>query len=70
MLVFAGALNDVVLSYIHELVPETDPLPDFTFSYTPYWPWALIVSECLMISLFSVMLTIAIFHKYRWVVLR
>uniref|UniRef100_A0A183CSY8 PAP2_C domain-containing protein n=1 Tax=Globodera pallida TaxID=36090 RepID=A0A183CSY8_GLOPA len=70
MLVFAGALNDIVLSYIHELVPETPPLPDIAFASLPYWPWALVVSECLMISAFFVMLTIAILHKHRWVVLR
>jgi shingomyelin synthase len=70
LLVFAGFLNDFVLSYIHELIPDSPPLPDFSFSILPYWPWALIVSECLMISSFCVMLTIAIAHKYRWAVLR
>nr|CAD2190582.1 unnamed protein product [Meloidogyne enterolobii] len=70
LLVFAGFLNDFVLSYIHELIPESPPLPDFAFSILPYWPWALIVSEVLMISSFSAMLTVAILHKYRWAVLR
>uniref|UniRef100_A0A915N476 Sphingomyelin synthase-like domain-containing protein n=1 Tax=Meloidogyne javanica TaxID=6303 RepID=A0A915N476_MELJA len=70
LLVFAGFLNDFILSYIHELIPESPPLPDFAFSIFPYWPWALIVSEILMISSFSVMLTVAILHKHRWPVLR
>uniref|UniRef100_A0A915NYM5 Sphingomyelin synthase-like domain-containing protein n=1 Tax=Meloidogyne floridensis TaxID=298350 RepID=A0A915NYM5_9BILA len=70
LLVFAGFLNDFILSYIHELIPESPPLPDFAFSILPYWPWALIVSEVLMISSFSVMLTVAILHKHRWAVLR
>lgn len=70
LLVFAGFLNDFVLSYIHELIPDSPPLPDFAFSILPYWPWALIVSECLMISSFSAMFIVAIAHKYRWAVLR
>ncbi|KAL3070829.1 hypothetical protein niasHT_037805 [Heterodera trifolii] len=70
MLVFAGTLNDIVLSYIHELVPETPPLPDIAFTYLPYWPWALVVSECLMITMFFIMMIIAVLHKHRWVVLR
>uniref|UniRef100_A0A915MVK2 Sphingomyelin synthase-like domain-containing protein n=1 Tax=Meloidogyne javanica TaxID=6303 RepID=A0A915MVK2_MELJA len=70
LLVFAGFLNDFILSYIHELIPESPPLPDFAFSILPYWPWALIVSEVLMISSFSVMLAVAILHKHRWPVLR
>ncbi|KAF7629156.1 PAP2_C domain-containing protein [Meloidogyne graminicola] len=70
LLVFAGFLNDFVLSYIHELIPESPPLPDVAFSILPYWPWALIVSEVFMISSFSVMFVVAIAHKYRWAVLR
>jgi hypothetical protein len=70
LLVFAGALNDLVLSYIHELIPETKPLPDFAFTHTPYWASALIVSEYLMIISCICMFTIAIAHKYRWVVIR
>lgn len=70
LLFFAAFSNDLVLSYIHELYPETDPLPDFVFSNTPYWRWALPISEYIMLTSFSVLLLLTFFHRHRWVMIR
>jgi len=70
LLFIAAVSNDLVLSYIHEKVPEGKPLPDFVFSNTPYIPQALIISEYLMLSSFGVLIILTFLHKYRWIVLR
>jgi hypothetical protein len=48
---FSVFLNDLTLSYVNELVPEGKPLPDFVFTFTPYLPWALLVSEWLLVKI-------------------
>ncbi|KAE9551281.1 hypothetical protein FO519_005512 [Halicephalobus sp. NKZ332] len=70
LLFMAAVSNDLVLSYIHEKVPEGKPLPDFVFANTPYIPQALIVSEYLMLSSFAALIILTLLHKYRWIVLR
>lgn len=70
MLFMAGLSNDVVLSFVHNRLPETAPLPDVIFENTPYWPWALTVSEYLMVTLVSSLLLLAVCHKHRWILLR
>lgn len=64
LLCFAAALNVVVLSFIHEKVPASEPLPDFIFSITNYYPKALIVCEAIMLITFSLTIGIIIFHRY------
>ncbi|CAD5227204.1 unnamed protein product [Bursaphelenchus xylophilus] len=70
LLFVAGCSNDLVLSYIHDFVPETDPLPDVVFAHTPYKPGLLKVSEYLMLSSFAGMLLMTLLHRHRWIVLR
>lgn len=66
----AGSSNVLVLSYIHDFVPEGKPLPDVVFDNTPYLPKLLKVSEYLMISSFAGMLLLTLLHRHRWIVLR
>lgn len=70
LLFVAGCMNDLVLSFIHDFVPETPPLPDIVFAHTPYLPWALRISEYLMLSSFAVLMALAISHKHRWIIFR
>ncbi|VDM96479.1 unnamed protein product [Thelazia callipaeda] len=70
MLLTAAVCNDLVLSYIHEKVPQEPPLPDAIFAHTPYIPWALALSEYLMLASFTCMLVLTIIHRHRWIVLR
>ncbi|KAH7729316.1 Phosphatidylcholine:ceramide cholinephosphotransferase 1 [Aphelenchoides avenae] len=70
LLAAAGTCNDLVLSYIHEKVPETAPLPDVVFSNVPYWQWGLEASEYIMLTSVACLFTLVFFHKHRWVVLR
>ncbi|KAI6171426.1 PAP2-C domain-containing protein [Aphelenchoides bicaudatus] len=70
LLFIAGCMNDLVLSFIHEYVPDTAPLPDIVFAHTPYIPWALRISEYLMLSSFGVLMLLAISHKHRWIIFR
>uniref|UniRef100_A0A0N5AH01 PAP2_C domain-containing protein n=1 Tax=Syphacia muris TaxID=451379 RepID=A0A0N5AH01_9BILA len=70
MLVLAAICNDLVLSFIHERVPQQPALPDLIFSLTPYIPWGLSVSEYIILALIALMFTIALVHRYRWIVLR
>ncbi|VDN35297.1 unnamed protein product [Gongylonema pulchrum] len=69
MLITAAVCNDLVLSFIHEKVPQEPPLPDAVFAHTPYIPWALAVSEYLMLSSFTIMLLLTILHRHRWIIL-
>lgn len=70
LLITAAVCNDLVLSFIHEKVPQEPPLPDAVFAHTPYIPWALIVSEYLMLASFTCMLALTIIHRHRWIILR
>lgn len=70
LLFVAAVCNDLVLSIIHEKVPEGKPLPDFVFANTPYIPEALVVSEYLMLSSFAVLMILTFLHKHRWILLR
>jgi len=70
LLFIAAMLNDLVLAYIHEKVPETAPLPDVFFSNTPYVPWALVASECAMLTSFGAMVILGLMHRHRWILLR
>uniref|UniRef100_A0A915E215 Sphingomyelin synthase-like domain-containing protein n=1 Tax=Ditylenchus dipsaci TaxID=166011 RepID=A0A915E215_9BILA len=70
MLFLAALSNDIVLSFVHDKVPDRPPLPDFVFENTPYWPWALSLSEYLMLSSFAALLVLIFVHRHRWVVLR
>lgn len=70
LLIIAVVCNDLVLSFIHEKVPQEPPLPDAVFAHTPYIPWALRVSEYLMLVSFIFLLILTVIHKHRWIILR
>ncbi|VDK67369.1 unnamed protein product [Anisakis simplex] len=70
MLLAAAVCNELVLSLIHEKVPEQPPLPDIAFEHTPYIPWALTISEYLMLSSFAVLCIVTLMHRHRWIILR
>jgi shingomyelin synthase len=70
LLFIAAVSNDIVLSYIHDIVPQGKPLPDVVFAHTPYIPQALAYSEYCMLSLFAGLLLLTALHRHRWIVLR
>jgi shingomyelin synthase len=71
LFLFAAAIvNDSVLAWIHDRVLETPPLPDLVFTYTAYYPSALIFSEYIIIASGSVMIIVCYLHKHRWIVFR
>lgn len=70
LLITAAVCNDLVLSFIHEKVPQEPPLPDAVFAHTPYIPWAVTVSEYLMLASFTCMLALTVIHRHRWIILR
>lgn len=71
LLLFAMICNDLSLAWIHERVPiESDPLPDVWFSIFPEFTPAIKITECLIVFLATLTLTICVFHERRWTVLR
>uniref|UniRef100_A0A0N4ZCX7 PAP2_C domain-containing protein n=1 Tax=Parastrongyloides trichosuri TaxID=131310 RepID=A0A0N4ZCX7_PARTI len=62
--------NTVILSYVHDFRPTSPPLPDISFSLTPYAPYLLYYNEFIMVSLSLSALVICILHRYRWILLR
>lgn len=64
MLVIAAILNEVTLSFVHEKVPDTDPLPDVVFSHTPYYPKGLEICEYIMMVSFVSVLVLILFHRF------
>lgn len=70
LLAFAAVLNEVVLSFVHERVPEMPPLPDITFSLVPYYKDGLKICEYIMLTSFASVLLLMLFHRHRWIVFR
>ena len=72
-LVFLGVswvANTSSLALTHEFVPSAAPLPDLVLDNITYQPWALDVSEILlMISLVTAVIVV-VFHKHRFVLVR
>uniref|UniRef100_A0A0N5C1U8 PAP2_C domain-containing protein n=1 Tax=Strongyloides papillosus TaxID=174720 RepID=A0A0N5C1U8_STREA len=62
--------NTVILSYVHDFRPTSRPLPDISFSITPYEPVLLYVNEFIMVLLSLTSLFTCFLHKYRWILLR
>ncbi|PIO64239.1 hypothetical protein TELCIR_14139 [Teladorsagia circumcincta] len=63
LLAFAAVLNEIVLSFVHERVPETPPLPDITFSLIPYYKDGLKICEYIMLASFASVLLLMLFHR-------
>ncbi|KAK6750389.1 hypothetical protein RB195_002392 [Necator americanus] len=70
LLAIAAVLNEVVLSFVHERVPETPPLPDLTFSIIPYYQDGLKICEYIMLASFASVLLLMLFHRHRWIMFR
>ncbi|CAD6200070.1 unnamed protein product [Caenorhabditis auriculariae] len=70
MLVCAAVLNDIVLSFVHEKYPLTQPLPDIVFDNVPYYKAGLTICEWLMLVSFSSVVVLMIVHRHRWIMLR
>ncbi|KAK6015675.1 hypothetical protein OSTOST_18873, partial [Ostertagia ostertagi] len=70
LLAFAAVLNEIVLSFVHERVPETPPLPDITFSLIPYYKDGLKICEYIMLASFASVLLLMLFHRHRWIMFR
>uniref|UniRef100_A0A0N4Z375 PAP2_C domain-containing protein n=1 Tax=Parastrongyloides trichosuri TaxID=131310 RepID=A0A0N4Z375_PARTI len=70
MLVLAAFCNDLTLSYVHEKVPHTEPLPDIIFDNTKYNGNYLKYSEYLMLFLFIVMWCVILSHQHRFIIIR
>uniref|UniRef100_A0A0K0FQE3 PAP2_C domain-containing protein n=1 Tax=Strongyloides venezuelensis TaxID=75913 RepID=A0A0K0FQE3_STRVS len=62
--------NTVILSYVHDFRPTSKPLPDISFSITPYMPVLLYYNEYILLLLLLASLFICILHKHRWILLR
>ncbi len=67
---FCVVSNDVVLAWIHERVPTTEPLPDLWFSIFPEVPGAIIFCEILMLAVAFIAIACCAVHSQRWVALR
>lgn len=57
-------LNVLLLAIIHERTPLNDlPIPDVTFDLLPYWPQAIYIVECYVITLLVLVFLLVIFHR-------
>lgn len=65
LLVFAAILNEIVLSFVHERIPDrtVKPLPDITFSIIPQYPKGLEICEMIMVASFVFTLILIFFHR-------
>uniref|UniRef100_A0A0K0ELB9 PAP2_C domain-containing protein n=1 Tax=Strongyloides stercoralis TaxID=6248 RepID=A0A0K0ELB9_STRER len=70
MLVLAAFCNDLTLSYVHEKVPHSNPLPDIIFDNTHYNGNYLKYSEYLMLTLFILMWAVILSHQHRFIIIR
>ncbi|XP_034245360.1 phosphatidylcholine:ceramide cholinephosphotransferase 2-like isoform X2 [Thrips palmi] len=72
-LVFGFIMATASLSLVHERVPDKKtygPLPDIFFELFPKVPWALTVSEIIIVVSTNVTFLVLLFHKHRFIVFR
>jgi len=67
---FGFLVTTVSLALTHDRMPDYPPLPDVILDNTPYQAWGLDASEYILIFLSLTAVTVIIFHKYRFIVLR
>ncbi|XP_039276655.1 phosphatidylcholine:ceramide cholinephosphotransferase 2-like isoform X2 [Nilaparvata lugens] len=66
-------ITTLSLALVHEKVPDRNsygPLPDTFLDNVPVMPWALDLSEVLIMLSTTVTYGVIIFHRHRWIVLR
>lgn len=67
-LVFGFIMSTMSLSLVHERLPDRKtygPLPDISFDLLPEVPWALDVSEIIIMVSSNITFLIMLFHKHR-----
>lgn len=72
-LIFAIFLTSIVMTIVHDRVPDTlkyPPLPDIFLDNVPLIPVAFQAAELCGVSLAIMLTTILVFHKYRLIILR
>lgn len=62
--------NTSSLALAHEFVPSSAPLPDLVLDNITYQPWALDVSEILLMISLITAVVVVVFHKHRFVLVR
>ena len=62
--------NTSSLALAHEFVPSSAPLPDIVLDNITYQPWALDVSEILLMISLITAVVVVVFHKHRFVLVR
>jgi len=69
----ASSGNLLVLSYVHDRVPDRSlipPLPDIIHDLLPGRDWGIEVSEVVIISSIWTCFLMMLMHKFRWIVFR
>lgn len=70
-LVFAWALNEIVLAWVHDFVPrDLHPLPDTFFRLFPEMTWVMIFAEYIMLLITVSGFAVIFLHQHRWIVAR
>ena len=70
---FSWVLTTVTLALVHERVPDrlnATRLPDIFLDNVPEYPWALIVSEAILVFSGLSCAVLVCFHKYRLILIR
>ena len=62
--------NTSSLALTHEFMPDYDPLPDIVLDNITYQPWALDVSEILLMISLVAAIIVVVFHAHRFILLR
>ncbi|CAH8458763.1 unnamed protein product [Heterobilharzia americana] len=70
---FSTCVTSFVMVLAHERLPEISkypPLPDLFLDNLPHISWGFTAAEWVGVILSAIWITILIFHKYRWILVR
>ncbi|KAK4472265.1 hypothetical protein MN116_003534 [Schistosoma mekongi] len=70
---FSTCITSFVMVLAHERLPDMSrypPLPDLFLDNLPHISWGFAAAEWVGIVLSAIWITILIFHKYRWILVR